>query len=187
MIHIANYWDTNSPLDIRVYSNCEQVDLYLNDKLVSSQDPDDNAFTNQLAHPPFTFKMEKFVPGTLRAVGKINGEEAASDAIQTPGKPSEINIEFDLSGRKFEKNKDIIFVYASIIDQNRTVVHSYNHPVQFSIEGPGSLIGQNPINTEAGIATILLQSKDESGEIKVTANTNFNEQSLNGTKSIRIE
>ena len=187
MVHIANYWDTNSPLDIRVYSNCEKVDLYLNDKLVSSQDPDDNAFTNQLAHPPFTFKMEKFIPGALRAVGKINGEEAASDAIQTPGKPSEINIEFDLSGRKFEKNKDIIFIYTSIIDQNGTVVHSYNNPVQLSIEGPGSLIGENPINAEVGRATILLQSKDESGEIKVTAKTKFNEQSLNGTKSIRIE
>ncbi len=40
MVFIANYNTPNSPLDRRVYSNCDSIRLYINEKLVAVQGPD---------------------------------------------------------------------------------------------------------------------------------------------------
>jgi beta-galactosidase len=69
MLTIANNWTETSPLNITAYSNCEEVALYLNDVLVAKQKPLLNQNSDQLKHPPFLFKLDKFISGTLRAEG----------------------------------------------------------------------------------------------------------------------
>ena len=64
MVYIANQWTPNSPTTVRVFSNCDQVSLYLNGTLVGTQSPDTG--TN-LLHPPFNFTVSSFASGTLRA------------------------------------------------------------------------------------------------------------------------
>ncbi|KAA3613542.1 MAG: DUF4982 domain-containing protein [Calditrichaeota bacterium] len=184
MVFIANYWTDNSPLDVRVFSNCTKVKLFLNGDLIGVQKPDENEFTSHLKHPPFTFKLKKFTSGELTAVGLIDEHEEARHTVKTPGKPAAIKIEFDISGKPFNReSQDIVFAYAKIIDENGTVVPDFSGEVQFDLVGPATLIGQNPIKAEAGIATILLQNKKQ-GKIEVSAKSKFMNTNLFGEEKI---
>ncbi len=104
MVYIANYWQADtldSMREVRVFSNCEKVKLYLNDQLLAVQSADTGRFTVNLAHPPFTFKLDRFIPGKLRAVGVTGEQEVTGHIVDTPGKASRIEISFDLCGKKF--------------------------------------------------------------------------------------
>jgi beta-galactosidase len=109
MVFIANYWTTDSPLDVRVFSNCDEVELRLNGKLIERRHPDTSRTSSHLKHAPFTFKVASFQPGKLEAIGYLNGRKAASHAQRTPDKPAGLAIRFDLGGKPFSKSgKDIV-------------------------------------------------------------------------------
>ena len=171
MVFIANYWIPTSVKDVVVYSNCEEVELFLNGKSVGRQKPDQNIYSSHLKHPPFTFNMPVFTPGELRAAGYIDGRRVAEAVQKTPENPRAIKLSYDRSGRELESGKnDVVFVYASVVDRRGTVVPLANNEVLFKLEsGDAELIGMNPIHAEAGIATILLKAGKKAGPIRVSA------------------
>ena len=171
MVTIANYWAETSPLNVTVYSNCEEVALYLNDILVAKQKPLINENSDKLKHPPFVFKMDKFIPGTLRADGFINGKKVVSNLVKTPESATKIELAYDISATPINADSpDMIFVYAKIVDANGTVVPTATNEVSFSLsEGNAELIGENPVKAEAGIATIILKTKNLKSPIKLLA------------------
>jgi beta-galactosidase len=170
MVYIANYWTKDSPTDIRVFSNCQEVALYLNDKLVEKRKPDKDRLNQNLRHGSFTFDVRKFQPGVLKAVGIIDEKECVSYEVRTPGATKTIKLNCDLSGRKLKANgNDVIFVYASTVDEKGTVIPDADNTITFSVSGPGELIGQNPIQAEAGIIGILLRASISPGLIEVYA------------------
>ena len=171
MVTIANYWAETSPLNVTVYSNCDEVGLYLNDILVAKQKPLINENSDKLKHPPFVFKMDKFIPGTLRADGFINGKKVVSNLVKTPESATKIELAYDISATPINADSpDMIFVYAKIVDANGTVVPTATNEVSFSLsEGNAELIGENPVKAEAGIATIILKTKNLKSPIKLLA------------------
>ena len=171
MVTIANYWAETSPLNVTVYSNCDEVGLYLNDVLVAKQKPLINENSDKLKHPPFVFKMDKFIPGTLRADGFINGKKVVSNLVKTPESATKIELAYDISATPINADSpDMIFVYAKIVDANGTVVPTATNEVSFSLsEGNAELIGENPVKAEAGIATIILKTKNLKSPIKLLA------------------
>ncbi|KAB1153704.1 glycoside hydrolase family 2 TIM barrel-domain containing protein [Flavobacterium luteum] len=171
MLKIANNWTATSPLNVTVYSNCEEVALYLNDVLVDKQKPSINANSDELKHPPFLFNLDRFIPGTLRAEGFINGEKVISNFIKTPKSQSKIELVYDISSKPINPDApDMIFVYAKITDQSGTIIPTATNEVTFSLlEGNAELIGENPVKAEAGIATIILKTKNLKKPIKVMA------------------
>lgn len=171
MADIATYWNEKSPLDIRVYSNCDEVALYLDDQLIAKQKPLINDDSDALKHAPFVFSLDKFKAGTLRADGFINGKLVTKDIVKSPLTPANIQLSYDLSSIKIsEDHPDVLFIYAKIIDKNGTVVPDATNEVRFSIEGKNAkLIGQNPIKAEAGIATIVLRTDKFKKAIVITA------------------
>ena len=170
MIYIANYWSDPSYTTAKVYSNAEEVELFLNGESLGRTTPDTGRISTELRHPPFTYNIETFKPGTLRAVGYIDGEQVVETQRVTPGSPSQLELIVDKSGKPLEAGqKDVVFVYASITDENGTTVYSDSSSVEFSLKGDGKLIGQNPIRAGAGIATILLRAGATPREITVRA------------------
>lgn len=172
MVYIASYWEPASTTDITIYSNTEEVALYLNNELIERKRPSGDAFSDELRFPPYTFSLPNFVPGELRAVGYIDGKEVASHKIRTPEEASKIELSADISGKEIaRKGMDVVFVYARILDNKGTMVPSADHEVSFKIiSGENAeLIGENPIKAEAGIATILLRTKDLMGPVKIEA------------------
>jgi len=170
MIFIANQWKKDSPLEVRIFSNCEAVELFLNGKSLGKQQPDKNRMTSHLKHPPFTFKIPKYVSGILEAKGYINNKNVVNHKVTSPKTPSNIKIEVDFSNRELDtKNDDVVFVYATILDKNGTIITDANDKIQFSINGNAQLIGENPVAIEAGVATIILKTNKLTKSIEISA------------------
>lgn len=160
MVQIASYWNEKSPLNVTVFSNCEEVALYVNDKSIAKQKPNKNEFSNDLPHPPFIFQIATFESGTLRAEGYINNKKVTEHEVQTATQASKIELSYDTSTVAMNpEHPDVLFVYAKITDTNGNLVADAINDVKFSLEGSDAeLIGQNPFPAEAGIATILLRT-----------------------------
>jgi len=185
MIHIANYWSDPGYKTAKVYSNTDEVELFLNGKSLGCKSPDSGRVSSHLRHPPFTFELSEFEPGTLKAVGYINGKKETEITRITPGQSHGIQLDIDISGKKLEAGqKDVVFVYASIVDNKGVTVPEDSSSVTFSVDGAAELVGQNPITAEAGIASILLRAGNQEGEVTVRAKSNGLEEA---TKKIEVE
>jgi beta-galactosidase len=173
MVHIASYWDENSAKDVTVYSNCDEVALYLNDVLVAKQKPMVNNFSDDLSHAPFVFDLKKFTKGTLRAEGFINGKKVTEHSVSTPGKAAKIELSYDTSGKAINKNTpDVVFVYAKITDENGNIVNTSNAAVTFTLEGSDAILtGDTTVAAEAGTATILLRTEKLNKTITIKASS----------------
>ena len=68
MVFIASYWTPESSTDVRVFSNCDEVELRLNGTLVERRGPDEDRLSTHIKHPPFTFQLNRFEPGALEAI-----------------------------------------------------------------------------------------------------------------------
>ena len=169
MLFVASYWSDPTDTIVKIYSNCDEVELKLNGKTIARQKPDTGRNNDKLNHPPFTFHVPAYQPGTLQATGYIKGQPMAGSTVASPGKPYKIILKADYSGKPFTaEGNDAIFVYAYVTDENGTVIPGAVDPIQFSVTGPGKIIGENPVKAEAGIAPILIMGDGKPGKIVVS-------------------
>ena len=170
MVFIASYWTPSSDPRVRVFSNCDEVALHLNGRLLERKGPDQDRMSTRLAHPPFTFETGGFRPGTLEAVGYIAGRPAARHVVRTPGTIDRLTLAFDSSGRPRDpERRDTIFCYASLVDAAGTVVPDAWENVAFGVTGDATLAGANAYSTDAGIASILVQPAPGASRVAVYA------------------
>ena len=172
-VKIASYWNETSDFHaLKVYSNCDEIALYLNNRLIERITATRDIISGQLPYPPFIFNMKKFEAGQLKAVGYIKNKIVCEDTVLTAGKASYIHLIYDQSRKLLKADgADVVFVYASVCDENGTIITDSDASIQFTINGNGKLIGQNPIKAEAGIATILLQAGTRTNKIVIRANS----------------
>ena len=172
-LSIATFWTPDSPLNVTIFSNAEEVELYLNDSLIGRQKPTINSFSDHLNHPPFHFQVSKFVPGKLTAVGYANNKEVAFRQVFTPGIPNGMNLDVVTEGIPISKDQmDLVFVRAFVIS-DETIVPTAEEEITFKIiKGKNAtLIGENPVKSEAGIASILLKTEGFHDEIQIEASS----------------
>ena len=190
MVHIASNWNAKSnPSKLIVYSNCDEVELLINGKRIAQQRPDNGPETgygdifnggnvNRLAHPPFTFLLKGFEPGTVSAVGWINGKPVVRDSVVTPGQFEHIKLELGTNGKPWQTGGDIIFVYAKLLDHKGALTEA-NSPVHIQINGNATLMSPATVDAEAGIASFLIRSGNTKGSVDISATS---EQIKNSTK-----
>jgi beta-galactosidase len=174
MVFIANYWNDPATKSVKVYSNCDEVELFLNGKSIGKQHPDKDAYSNNLPHPPFTFAVSRFEKGKLEAVGYVGGVKVVNAVRMTPEKPYAIKLSLDESGKKFATGtNDIVFLYASVVDANGTLVPDATNEITFSINGNDNpnFIGTRTIKCEAGMATILLKAGKDFSKVLILASS----------------
>jgi hypothetical protein len=160
VVFIASHWMPGSSPDVRVFSNCEEVSLSLEDRLLERRQPDRDRTSMRLAHPPFTFRTSGFSPGRLEAVGFLGGRAVARHVVRTPGAIERLTLGLDLSGRAMEaRRRDLLFCHAALRDGQDTVVPDAWENVAFGAIGDAALIGRNPYSSEAGMASILVESR----------------------------
>ena len=177
----------NSTADITCYTNCQNVSLYLNDKLIGTQ-PHSDARAGVLSW------STDFEPGTLRAVGINDGKEVCQYTLSTAGSPAKIELKPDVRKIKAD-GKDICHIEFQITDEKGVIVPTANNEVKFEISGPGKILGiengdlnstesyQDLVhNAYNGRGLAILQSIRQQGSIEITASA-----SGLGQASIRIE
>lgn len=178
MVFIANYWMENSMRKVRVFSNCDEVELRLNGQVIARQKPDTDKYSTHLNHSPFSFDVPQFQPGKIEAVAFLNGKEAARQMVQTPGIVEKMDLEIALRGRAFcQTGKDVVFAYAALKDKNETVNHDAWENVWFAATGEIELVGMNPFTSEAGISSILVQGQQQGAKGAVYAMAIVNDES----------
>jgi beta-galactosidase len=127
-------WSPASPNkageSVEVYSNCEQVQLFLNDKSLGTQPLPQDASARKWTVP--------FEPGTLKAVAKNNGATVATDELKTAGAPAKITLTADHDKLTADWD-DVSYVKASITDANGVQEPGAEDLVTFAITGPGEI------------------------------------------------
>lgn len=189
MVYIANWWlPTDKPEKVVVYSNCDEVALYINGKFVKKQRPDagpdtgygdfdkggntfDGGNANNLQHPPFTFTGINWQTGELKAVGYIGGKKAAEYTVNTPMLKTKLQLVADDEGMPLAANgADAIFVRAEVTDKKGTVMCLDNSTkVKFTLSGEGRILGPDTVTVRGGIASVLVRSDNKTGLITIKA------------------
>lgn len=113
---------------VEAYSNCEEVELILNGKLLGAKrrNADDS---------PRVWNVP-YEPGTLRAVGKKNGRAVAIHELRTAGKPAKIILAADRSKLTHDWD-DVSYVVATVVDDNGVSVPDAGDLISFTLAGPG--------------------------------------------------
>jgi beta-galactosidase len=158
MVKIASEWTVDSNLDVRVFSNAQEVELWLNGELIERQTPTQNSLSDKLVHPPFEFSVPKFMVGDLVAKAFINEILVASDQVSTPGSVVELNLRIDTSGvTPVAGQNDVIFAYAELIDQKGNKVPINGQQINFKVTGDLEIMNPEPALTEQGSAAVLVR------------------------------
>ncbi|MGW8316246.1 MAG: glycoside hydrolase family 2 protein [Bacteroidales bacterium] len=170
VLYIVNIEPFGEKGVIRIFSNCDEVELLADGESLGRKQPDRDRFSDHLAHPPFTFQTGNRRIGALVAKGFLDGTEVAVTEKRTPGEAVSIRLKADTRGAPLKSGcKDRVFIYAFLCDANGTVVSFNGKEVQFEVSGNARLTGANPAPSEAGIASILLEAGEDPGMVKVTA------------------
>lgn len=117
--------------NVEVYSNAEQVELFLNGRSLGSKPrPSDDAPRNW---------QVPFEPGTLRAVGTNGGRVVATHELKTAGRPARVLLSVDKS-RLAHAWDDVAYVEALVVDSNGVVVPSASDLITFKATGSGRVV-----------------------------------------------
>ncbi|HEX8466155.1 MAG TPA: glycoside hydrolase family 2 TIM barrel-domain containing protein [Abditibacterium sp.] len=114
--------------NVEVYSNCEQVELFLNDKSLGAKPkPKDDSSRNW---------QVPFEAGILRAIASNGGKVVANHELRTAGAPAKIALSADKS-RLAPSFEDVSYITARVTDQNGVMIPGASDLVTFSVSGPG--------------------------------------------------
>ncbi len=155
VLYIANYWADEGKQDVWVLSNCDEVELFVNNKSVGKARP--NHYT-KLPHPIFKFNNVEYAEGTLKAVGYIDGKKVETVTVKSPEKAKEIRLTPDYN-TIIADGTDFTSVTVELIDKNGTVLPYASDEVTITVEGAGKFIGEKTIALEGGHTAFFVQSE----------------------------
>jgi len=186
IVHVADE-RVSKDAKVVVFSNCQEIILKHDGKIIARQFPDLDPETQHVLHPSFTFDFD-WSTGKIEAIGLQNGQAVKSHFLQKNGKPKSLELEVELDGKPFFANgSDIKMLRAKILDENGQLVRDAQSMVTFSVEGVGILIGEdlkdaNPNQAYHGVASAFIRSNTQPGVINIVARANGL-----GSASIEIE
>jgi len=158
MVFIASEWQKKSSALVRVFSNADEVELWLNEKLISRNTPSQDKYSSHLAHAPFEFDVKSFKSGQLTAKAFINGELVATHQVTTPQSATSIKLTLDESGKAPTVGvNDVVFVYAELLDKQGNSVPVNGENITFEVQGDIEVIQTSSALTEQGKAAILIR------------------------------
>jgi hypothetical protein len=145
MLHLFPHWNWSGqegrPIDVWCYSNCDSVELFLNDRSLG-------AGRRTISADHFSWQVP-YQPGKLAARAMQGGKVACFKEIQTTGAPAKIVLTHVMAALVGDQQiaplqadgRDVALVQAAVVDQNGVVVPDACNVIQFSVEGHEKIIG----------------------------------------------
>jgi beta-galactosidase len=165
----------SKPLQVNVYSSCEEVELFLNGKSLGKQknEPEKNKNIIRWKVP--------YQAGELKAVGFSDGEEATLSVLKTAGKPSKIVLTPDRKTLSVD-GQDLSYIKVELTDADGVKNPVAEDSVHFEIHGPGVLVAvgnSNPMSLESfrkpsrkawrGECLAIVKAGKNAGTVRVVA------------------
>ena len=187
VMHVFPHWNwqgkEGQPVDVWVYSNCDEVDLLVNGK---SQ--------GRKAMPKLGYLSWKvpYEAGAIEAIGFRGGAEVSREKRETTGEPAAVALAPDRATLRAD-HEDVAMVSVQVLDAQGRPVPNANNKIRFRIEGPARMLGTgngDPATLEpdklperslwAGLAQVIVQALDEPGTATLIAESE-------GLKPARLE
>jgi beta-galactosidase len=135
VVHLLPHWNwpgkEGQEINVQVYSNADQVELFLNQKSQGRKPMPRNS------HLEWNVKYQ---PGTLLARGFKDGKIVGEDKRETTGKTA--GIEFAPSQSSIDADGTSVSVIAvRVNDDKGRLVPNAGNAIDFKLEGPGKIIG----------------------------------------------
>lgn len=163
-------------------SNCEHLKLYGRAGSIESNpwvllaeiDPNREEF-DHLKYPPFTLDLTKLDLrklrlewGDLRVDGYLGGKAVISKTLSGRG----VDARFELVADDHvlvADGADTTRVVARVTDEFGAVRTYANDPIAFTIEGPATLIGENPFALIGGTCAVWVRAGEVPGAVRLNA------------------
>ena len=198
MIHLFPHWNwpgrEGQFISVLAYSNCDAVELFLNDKSLGEKRLEfprqgNSGSVNRYASPPVNATTADlhlswdvpYEPGVLKAVGRKNGQVVCTQEVRTAGAPAAIRLSVDREAIVTD-TRDVAHVTVEIVDSAGIIVPTAENLVHFTVEGEGHLIGVDNGNPEDhdsfqadrrrafnGLCLAIVQSTRKPGNIRLIA------------------
>ncbi|MFT4176755.1 MAG: glycoside hydrolase family 2 TIM barrel-domain containing protein [Luteolibacter sp.] len=134
-------WNPVSPEsneeNVEVYSNCEEVELFLNDKSLGTK-------TRPADDSPRNWQVV-YEPGTVRAVARNQGKIVATHELKTAGKPARIVLSADRT-KIAPVWDDLSYVEVTVVDDKGIMVPTASDLIIFEVEGSGKVVAVDSAN-----------------------------------------
>jgi len=136
VLHIFPHWNwpgrQGQGIDVWCYSNCKQVELFLNGQSLGKKT------MPQYSHLQWNVKYE---PGTLSATGYDDKDNVIAETkVETTGEPVAIMLAPDRTNLTADGG-DVALVTVRIVDSQGRIVPVANNEITFDVTGAGHLIG----------------------------------------------
>jgi beta-galactosidase len=162
----------NQPVQVSVYSSCEEAELFLNGRSLGRKTTDRGSEFKAVWEVPYQ-------AGELKAVGYRGAKPVNSAVLRTAQDVSQIVVAVDRD-RITADGQDLAYVTVELQDANGTRNPRAENLLTFEIEGPGTIVGvgnANPVSLESyqrperkawqGRCLVIVKSGNRSGDIRL--------------------
>ena len=157
-------------MDVNIYSSCEEVELFLNDKSLGKK------ITSRSTKYLAEFQVP-YQPGTLRAVGFAGKKQVAASELHSAGEATQIRLSADRSNI-MANGEDLSYLTVELTDNNGFLNPKADNLISFEVAGPGTIAGvgnANPVSLESfqkperkawhGRCMVVIKSDNKSGRL----------------------
>jgi len=180
MVHIVpQNWNwsqyPNEKIPVWAYSNCDEVELFLNNKSLGIKTIDREQVLR------FEWKVG-YRPGTLKAVGWKNGQQVCTQSVSTSDEPARISMIPDRTEIAAD-GSDLSYIEVRVTDDlGRICPDADRNLIHFEVTGAGKIVGvsngsshsHNPskgsdVHSFRGLCMLVVQSAKNAGSIQIKA------------------
>ena len=179
--HWANSDESTYFTKAVVCSNCDHLKFYqrINSvetnpwELIAELDPDREEFQH-LKYAPFILDRAKLKGehrhtwGDLRIDGYLEGRLVVSKKLSGLGVDKKFALVADDAALQAD-GADTTRVVMRVTDEFGAMRTYANDPIVFKLEGPATLIGDNPFALIGGTGAVWIRAKEQAGSVRLTA------------------